>query len=132
MKDGALLTNAGHFWEEIDVAGLEALAVEQRQMRADVQGFQMPDGRWLHLLGHGNLVNIACADGHPAEVMDTSFALQALSARHLVEHHGILERTVHRVPEALDDRVAHLRLQAMGVAIDTLTPEQRDYLEAPE
>jgi len=132
MKDGALLTNAGHFWEEIDVAGLEALAVEQRQMRADVQGFQMPDGRWLHLLGHGNLVNIACADGHPAEVMDTSFALQALSAQHLVEHHGTLERTVHRVPEALDERVAHLRLQAMGVEIDTLTPEQRNYLEVPE
>ena len=128
LKDNALLANAGHFWEEIDTPGLKEISVDKQQMRTNVEGFQMQDGRWLNLLGNGNIVNIACADGHPAEIMDTSFALQALSARHLVEHANVLEKRCYPVPGIIDERVARIRLQSSGVSYDTLTEDQKQYL----
>ena len=128
LKDNALLANAGHFWEEIDTPGLKEISVDKQQMRTNVEGFQMQDGRWLNLLGNGNIVNIACADGHPAEIMDTSFALQALSARHLVEHANVLEKRCYPVPGIIDERVAWIRLQSSGVSYDTLTEDQQQYL----
>jgi adenosylhomocysteinase len=128
LKSNALLANAGHFWEEIDVAALERLAVERKALRANVEGFQLSDGRWLNLLGGGNIVNISCADGHPAEIMDMSFALQALAARYVVTAAGSLTADCHPVPAAIDERVAQLKLAAAGVSIDTLTSDQRQYL----
>jgi adenosylhomocysteinase len=128
IKNNALLANAGHFWEEIDVASLAAAAVERKPLRANVEGFLLRDGRWLNLLGNGNIVNIACADGHPAEIMDMSFALQALAARYVVERGGALAADCHPVPAAIDEQVARLKLAAAGVAIDTLTADQREYL----
>ena len=128
LKDNALLANAGHFWEEIDTPGLEEISADKQQMRTNVKGFQMQDGRWLNLLGNGNIVNIACADGHPAEIMDTSFALQALSARHLMEHANVLEKRCYPVPGIIDERVARIRLKSSGVSYDTLTEDQQQYL----
>jgi adenosylhomocysteinase len=128
LKDNVLLANAGHFWEEIDVASLERRAVERKPLRATVEGFKLADGRWLNLLGGGNIVNISCADGHPAEIMDMSFALQALAARHVVTSAGQLAADCHPVPAAIDEQVARLKLAAAGVAIDVLTPDQRAYL----
>lgn len=127
LKDKVLLANAGHFWDEIDVTSLQASAVKSRNMRKQVQGFYMPDGRCLHLLGKGNLVNIACADGHPAEIMDTSFALQALAAKYLAKHGASMMPAAVKVPEDLDQHVARLKLSGVGVSIDTLTPEQQAY-----
>jgi adenosylhomocysteinase len=128
LKHNVLLANAGHFWEEIDVASLAQLAVERKELRANVEGFKLPDGRWLNLLGGGNIVNISCADGHPAEIMDMSFALQALAARHVVEQAGALAADCHSVPAAIDSQVARLKLAAAGIAIDSLTPDQEEYL----
>lgn len=128
LKNNVLLANAGHFWEEIDVASLAKLAVERKELRANVEGFKLPDGRWVNLLGGGNIVNISCADGHPAEIMDMSFALQALAARHVVERAGALAAECYPVPAAIDEQVARLKLAAAGVAIDALTSDQRDYL----
>jgi adenosylhomocysteinase len=128
LKDNVVLANAGHFWEEIDVASLEQRAVERKQLRATVEGFKLASGRWLNLLGGGNIVNISCADGHPAEIMDMSFALQALAARHVVANAGTLAADCHPVPAAIDEQVARLKLAAAGVAIDVLSPDQRAYL----
>jgi adenosylhomocysteinase len=128
LKSNVLLANAGHFWEEIDVAALGRLAVERKELRANVEGFRLADGRWLNLLGGGNIVNIACGDGHPAEIMDMSFALQALAARHVVAAAGSLAAECHSVPENVDEQVARLKLAAAGVAIDTLTTDQQQYL----
>jgi adenosylhomocysteinase len=126
LKNNVLLANAGHFWEEIDVAALRAAAVERKPLRANVEGFRLPNGRWLNLLGGGNIVNISCADGHPAEIMDMSFALQALAARHVVEQR--LAAGCYPVPASIDEHVARLKLAAAGVAIDTLTADQQEYL----
>jgi adenosylhomocysteinase len=128
LKDNALLANAGHFWEEIDVASLAALAVERKELRANVEGFRLRDGRWLNLLGGGNIVNISCGDGHPAEIMDMSFALQVLAARYVVERAGSLAADCHPVPAEIDEQVARLKLKSAGVSIDALTADQRDYL----
>ena len=128
LKNNALLANAGHFWEEIDVAALSALSAERKELRANVEGFRLANGRWLNLLGHGNIVNIACGDGHPAEIMDMSFALQLLCARHVVTEAGALAPDCHPVPPAIDARVAQLKLAAAGVAIDALTSDQQEYL----
>lgn len=128
LKDNVLLANAGHFSQEIDVTGLAATAVERKSLRANVEGFRLPDGRWLHLLGNGNIVNIACGDGHPAEIMDMSFALQALAARYVVEQAGSLAAGCYPVPAAIDEHVARLKLAAAGVAIDALTADQQEYL----
>ena len=127
LKGNVLLANAGHFWDEIDVGCLRASAEESYCMREQVEGFRMSDGRWLYLLGKGNLVNIACADGHPAEIMDTSFALQALAAKHLAVHGSSMTSVASKVPEDIDQQVARLKLSGVGVSIDSLTPEQHAY-----
>ncbi len=128
LKSNVLLANAGHFWEEIDVAALAGQAVERKTLRTNVEGFELADGRWVNLLGGGNIVNISCGDGHPAEIMDMSFALQALAACYVVERAGTLAADCHTVPATIDEEVARLKLAAAGVAIDTLTRDQRDYL----
>jgi adenosylhomocysteinase len=128
LKSNVLLANAGHFWEEIDVAALATAAADRTALRTNVEGFRMPDGRWLNLLGGGNIVNISCADGHPAEIMDMSFALQALAAHHVVEQAGSLAPGCYPVPAAIDEQVARLKLAAAGIAIDTLTADQQNYL----
>ena len=132
MKDGAICCNAGHFDCEVDVAGLKQLAVEAKPARRNIMGYTLQDGRRIYILAEGRLVNLAAGDGHPAEIMDMSFAIQALSARWLVEHRDELERTPGRmaidVPEEIDRTVAERKLAAWGCEIDTLTPEQRKYL----
>lgn len=130
MKDGVLLANAGHFDVEVWKPDLEALAVEKRPMRENIEGYVMKDGRVLNLLAEGRLVNLASGDGHPAEIMDMSFALQALSARYLVKNEGKLEKKVYNVPEEIDRRVASMKLEAMGITIDKLTEEQERYLQS--
>ncbi|MEC7216705.1 MAG: adenosylhomocysteinase [SAR324 cluster bacterium] len=128
LKNNVLLANAGHFWEEIDVESLAEMSIERRELRTNIEGFHLSNGNWLNLLGGGNIVNIACGDGHPAEIMDTSFALQALSARYVVQQAGRLAVDCHPVPTEIDERVARLKLKAAGVSMDTLTQEQQDYL----
>jgi len=132
MKDGAVLANAGHFDVEIDKGALEELAVSVRRVRGSVDEYRLADGRRLRLLGEGRLVNLAAAEGHPAAVMDMSFANQALSVEWLVGHHRELEPRVYPVPEDIDREVARLKLRAMGVEIDALTPEQEEYLRSWE
>ncbi|MBM7582603.1 adenosylhomocysteinase [Caldicoprobacter guelmensis] len=128
MKDGVLLANAGHFDVEICKPDLEALAVEKREMRHNVEGYVMKDGRVLNLLAQGRLVNLAAGDGHPAEIMDMSFALQALCVHYLVENGHKLVPKVYSVPRDIDYKVARMKLQTMGINIDSLTPEQERYL----
>jgi len=118
MKDGVLIANAGHFRNEIDVDALRDLAVRDTPVRDGIRAYETHSGRCLNLLGDGNIVNIACADGHPAEIMDTSFALQALSALHLVESGDSLAPGVYPVPEAIDQRVARMKLASMNISID--------------
>lgn len=130
MKDGALLCNAGHFNVEINVGDLERLAVETYESRKNITGYRMADGRVLHLLAEGRLVNLAAGDGHPAEIMDMSFAIQALSAQYLAQNAGKLSADVHAVPEEIDREVARRKLTAWGVSVDTLTPEQEAYLHS--
>jgi len=128
MKDGAVLANAGHFDVEIDLAGLHAVAGEGREVLPLVEQYTLPDGRRLNLLAHGRVVNLAAAAGHPAEVMDVSFALQALCVEYLVRAGGELPHGVQPVPDEIDNEVARLKLASLGVEIDTLTEEQRAYL----
>ncbi len=130
MKDGAILANSGHFNVEINIPALEEMAVEKRRIRDFVDQYLMPDGRRLSLLGEGRLVNLAAAEGHPASVMDMSFANQALGAEYIVKQGKSLEKRVYSVPKEIDREIARLKLQAMGVEIDTLTPEQERYLES--
>lgn len=128
MRDGALIANAGHFNVEIDVPALRARAVDTSEPRPGVTAFRMADGRTLHLLAEGRLVNLASADGHPASVMDMSFANQALSAAYAVRHADVLESRVYVVPPEIDEEVARRKLAAMGLAVDVLSPEQERYL----
>ncbi|MCL6553479.1 MAG: adenosylhomocysteinase [Firmicutes bacterium] len=130
MRDGAILANSGHFDVEIDIPALAAAAVSRRRVREHVEEFTLRDGRRLYLLAEGRLLNLAAAEGHPAAVMDMSFANQALSAAYLAAQAARLERTVHPVPGEIDETVARLKLEALGVTIDTLTDEQRAYLES--
>jgi adenosylhomocysteinase len=133
MKDGAVLANAGHFDVEIDKVALGELAGGRvRRIRGFVDEYTMPDGRRIHLLGEGRLVNLAAAEGHPAAVMDMSFANQALSVEWVVKGRGTLEAGVYPVPREIDAEVARLKLQAMGIEIDELTGEQRRYLTSWE
>jgi adenosylhomocysteinase len=132
MKDGAILANSGHFNSEINLKALDQLAGEVREVRPMVQQYSLADGRRLHVLGEGRLINLAAAEGHPAAVMDMSFANQALSLKYLARRHGELERRVYDVPPEIDAEVARLKLEAMGVAIDTLTEEQERYLTSWE
>ncbi len=128
MKNGAVVANSGHFNVEIDIPALEKMASAKRQTREFVDEYVMKDGRKIYLLGEGRLINLAAAEGHPASVMDMSFANQALSCEFLVKNHSNLEKKVYAVPEELDKKVARLKLESMGVKIDKLTPEQEEYL----
>ena len=128
LKDGAILSNAGHFDVEVDMAALEKLAVRKYEARHNIQGYVLPNGKTVFTIAEGRLVNLAAADGHPAEIMDMSFAVQALSAEYLVRNRGKLENTVISFPRELDEAVAARKLKAMGVAIDSLSVEQKAYL----
>jgi adenosylhomocysteinase len=128
MKDGAILTNTGHFNVEIEIPALHELAVETRTARPFVEEFRLSDGRRLYLVADGRLVNLGAAEGHPASVMDMSFANQALSAEFVVRHADDLEPKVYVVPEDIDREIARLKLEAMGVEIDRLTEDQAKYL----
>jgi adenosylhomocysteinase len=128
MKNGAVVANSGHFNVEIDIPALEKMSSSKRQTRDFVDEYAMKDGRKIYLLGEGRLINLAAAEGHPASVMDMSFANQALAAEYLAKNHKSLEKKVYPVPEELDKKVARLKLEAMGVKIDKLTPEQEEYL----
>ena len=130
MKDGVILGNAGHFDVEICKPDLNGLAVSSEAARPGVETFTMDDGRRIHLLGEGRLVNLAAAEGHPSAVMDMSFANQALASEWMVANGKSLERKVYSPPEHLDKEVARLKLHAMGVRIDVLTPEQEEYLNS--
>jgi adenosylhomocysteinase len=130
MKDGAILCNAGHFDCEIDMARLREIATESKEMRNNIIGYTLSNGRTLMVLGEGRLVNLACADGHPAEIMDMSFAIQALSAKYLVEHEGTFDKMIIDVPEEVDHDVAVRKLNFLGKKIDVLTPEQEAYLNS--
>ena len=130
MKDGAILANAGHFNVEVNVRELEEMAVEKRVVRPNVTEYRLPDGRRLYLLAEGRLVNLVAAEGHPSEVMDMSFANQALAVLRLSREGKKLEPRVYRVPREQDEMVARLKLESMGIKIDDLTEEQKKYLES--
>ncbi|MEI7644501.1 MAG: adenosylhomocysteinase [Chloroflexales bacterium] len=130
MKDGCVVANSGHFNVEIDIPTLEALSVEKRQPRAFVDQYWLKDGRKINLLGEGRLINLASAEGHPSAVMDMSFANQALASEFLVRNHGKLSNGVHSLPKDLDVEIAALKLKAMGIELDVLTPEQVKYLNS--
>ena len=132
MGDGAIVANSGHFNVEIDIPALEAISVSHREVRPFVEEFQIADGRRIYLLGEGRLINLAAAEGHPSAVMDMSFANQALSAEYLVKNHAGLGNGVHVVPREIDAEVGRLKLETMGISIDTLTAEQTAYNESWE
>src|SRR5690348_69591 len=128
VKNGAIISNSGHFNVEIDIPALEKMASSKRTTRISVEEYSLKDGRKINLLGEGRLINLASAEGHPASVMDMSFADQALSVEFMVKNHKTLEKKVYPVPVELDKRVATLKLESMGIKIDRLTPEQEEYL----
>jgi len=128
MKDGAIVANSGHFNVEIDIPGLKAMARSRRVVRPFVEEFTLRNGRKINLLGEGRLINLTAAEGHPAMVMDMSFANQALCAAHLVKEGKKLEKKVYGVPQKIDEQIAKMKLRSMGAAIDILTPEQKRYL----
>jgi adenosylhomocysteinase len=130
MKDGAILANSGHFNVEINIPALESLATSKRRIRPFVDEYALKDGRLIHLLGEGRLINLAAAEGHPASVMDMSFANQALCLAYIVKNRGQLETRVYSVPEEIDKEIARIKLKSMGTEIDTLTPEQKAYLNS--
>jgi adenosylhomocysteinase len=132
MKDGAIIANSGHFNVEINIPALEEMAAEKLQVRPFVEQYTLKDGRRINLLGEGRLVNLAAAEGHPASVMDMSFANQALSLEYLIQHADELENKVYTIPEAVDREIARLKLASMGVRIDMLTKEQEKYLTSWE
>jgi adenosylhomocysteinase len=128
MQDGTIVANTGHFNVEIDIPALEALAVKKRRVREYVDEYTLADGRRIYLLAEGRLVNLSAAEGHPAAVMDMSFANQSLSAEYMVKQHAQLEKKVYVVPREIDDEIARVKLATMQVACDTLTDEQAAYL----
>ena len=130
MKEGAVLCNAGHFDVEVDMKWLREYSTEIREMRANIMGYTLPNGKHVYVLAEGRLVNLAAGDGHPAEIMDMSFAIQALSAKYLVEHAGELKEKLIDVPAEVDLEVANRKLAFLGVTIDRLTPEQEAYLNS--
>jgi len=132
MKDGAIVANSGHFNVEIDIPALEKLSRKKKRIREFADEYILPGGRKVYLLGEGRLINLAAAEGHPAQVMDMSFANQALSAEYITKHHNKLKKEVYKVPEAIDRNIAMLKLRSKGIKIDTLTPEQRKYLASWE
>ena len=130
MKDGAILCNAGHFDCEVDVAGLKRICVESFPARNNIEGYKLSNGRTLYVIGEGRLVNLAAGDGHPAEIMDMSFAIQAMSAEYLVKNKGKLTDMIIDVPKEIDNEVARAKLRFLGCDIDTLTEEQQKYLSS--
>ena len=130
MKDGALLANAGHYDHEFDLAALRETAVGSREVRSNITEYELSDGRRLHVLARGRLVNIAAADGHPVEIMDLTFAVQALAAHHLANHAAEMAPGIQPIPEAIDDLVARAKLAALGVEPETLTQEQISYQQS--
>jgi adenosylhomocysteinase len=132
MKDGAIVSNSGHFNVEINIPALESMAAGKKKVREFVDQYALADGRRINLLGEGRLINLASAEGHPASVMDMSFANQALGAEYMVKHAKEMEKKVYSIPEEMDREIARLKLEAMGVQIDTLTPEQEKYLNSWE
>ena len=132
MKDGAIVANAGHFNVEIDIPALKKLSKAKKRIREFVDEYILKDGRKIYLLGEGRLINLAAAEGHPAQVMDMSFANQALSAEFITKHHKKLKNEVYKVPDAIDKKIADLKLKSMGIKIDTLTNEQKKYLSSWE
>ncbi len=128
MKDGAILSNAGHFDVEVNVRALRENCAERYEARNNIEAFVQPDGRTLYVLAEGRLVNLASGDGHPAGIMDMSFAVQAMCARYLAEHRAELKPGVIRVPHEIDVRIADKKLETLGISIDVLTPKQREYL----
>ena len=132
MRNNAILCNSGHFDCEVDVAALKKLAVESGERRADIVGYRLADGRTLNVLAEGRLVNLAAGNGHPAEIMDMSFAVQALSLEWLAKNYKGLEKKVYDIPSEIDDQIGRVKLAAMGLAIDKLTEEQKAYLSGWE
>ncbi|MGB9903206.1 MAG: adenosylhomocysteinase, partial [Desulfotomaculales bacterium] len=130
MKDGAVLANAGHFDVEINKPALKKLSASCRTVRQNIEEYTQTDGRRLYLLAEGRLVNLAAGDGHPAEIMDLSFALQALCARYIIRNRTILKNRVYRVPEEIDRQVAEMKLASLGLQIDRLSEEQEEYLKS--
>ncbi|MBN2569659.1 MAG: adenosylhomocysteinase [Deltaproteobacteria bacterium] len=132
MKDGAIISNSGHFNVELDIDGLREISTQTKRIRQYIDEYRLEDGRCLYLLGEGRLINLAAAEGHPSSVMDMSFANQALAAEYLVKNADTLENTVYGVPEDIDHQIARLKLESMGIAIDKLTEEQFKYLNSWE
>ncbi|MFO7622760.1 MAG: adenosylhomocysteinase [Anaerolineales bacterium] len=132
MKNGAIVANSGHFNVEINIPALEEMASDKRQVRPFVEQYSMPDGRVINMLGEGRLINLAAAEGHPASVMDMSFANQALGVEYMVKNAAKLEKKVYSIPDEIDREIARLKLSAMNIEIDTLTPEQIKYLNSWE
>jgi len=132
MKDGAIISNAGHFNVEIDIPALEKLSRKKRIIRDFVHEYTLRGGGRVYLLGEGRLINLAAAEGHPAQVMDMSFANQALSAEYILKNRGKLKKQVYKVPEDIDKGIARLKLKSLGIKIDTLTKEQKKYLASWE
>ncbi len=130
MKDGAIVGNSGHFNVEINIPALEAMSVSKKLVRPYVDAYELPDGRVIHILGEGRLINLAAAEGHPASVMDMSCANQSLSAEYMVKNADILKNKVYAVPDDIDQEIARLKLESMGIKIDTLTEEQIRYLNS--
>ena len=128
MKDNAVLCNAGHFDCEIDVAALRRISVSSRNRRKNIVGYTLPEGKELNVLGEGRLVNLACGMGHPAEIMDMSFSVQALSLQWLAAHRAALEKKLYQVPDSIDEEIGRYKLRSLGMSIDTLTEEQKRYL----
>lgn len=132
MKDGAIVANSGHFNVEIDITALERISKKKKRIRDFVDEYILKDGRKIYLLGEGRLINLAAAEGHPAQVMDMSFANQALSLEYLKKHYRQLKNDVYRLPEEMDKKIADLKLKSLGIKIDNLTPEQKRYLSSWE
>ena len=132
MKDGAIVSNSGHFNVELDLSGLSQASISRRPIREFVEEFTLKDNRRIYVLGEGRLINLAAAEGHPSSVMDMSFANQALSAEYMAREHAKMEKKVYPVPREIDERIARLKLESIGVEIDTLTPEQERYLSSWE
>lgn len=128
MKDGAILANSGHFDVEINIPELTQISVSRKTVRNNIEEFLQADGRKLYLLAEGRLVNLAAGDGHPAEIMDLSFAVQFFSALHILNHHAEMKKSVYLMPDEINVKIAKIKLESMGIAIDELTPEQRAYL----
>ena len=128
MKNGAIVANSGHFNDELDLTALEEMKVEKTQPRNFVDSYKLPDGRSIRVLGEGRLINLAAGEGHPAAVMDMSFANQAMAAAYLAQNYKTLDKKVYSVPDEIDQEVASLKLAAMHIGIDTLTPEQVKYM----